>query len=59
MKLAVILLSSLFIYLLSCFIVSKIFAKAKIKKGYAYIPIVNIWIFNKSNKYMVMDLFKY
>ncbi len=41
MKLVVILLSCLAVYLLSSFIVSKIFAKAKIKKGYAYIPIYN------------------
>ena len=41
MKLAVILLSILFTYLLSSFIVSRIFNKTKIKKGYAYIPIYN------------------
>ena len=41
MKLAVILISCAFIYLLSCFIVSRIFKKAKIKGILAYIPIVN------------------
>ncbi|MBP3635171.1 MAG: protein translocase subunit SecD [Bacilli bacterium] len=41
MNLVVIILSSLIIYLLSSFVVSKIFAKAKIKKVYAYIPIFN------------------
>lgn len=37
----VITVSSIIIYLLSCFIVSKIFKKAKIKEVYAYIPIIN------------------
>lgn len=37
----VIILSCLITYLLSCFIVSNIFKKAKIKKGYAYIPVFN------------------
>lgn len=41
MKLVVIILSCLVTYLLSCFVVSKIFKKAKIKKGYAYIPVFN------------------
>ena len=41
MKLAVILISSLAIYLLSCFIVSRIFKKARINRVLAYIPIVN------------------
>ena len=41
MKLSIILICCLFIYLLSSFIVSMIFAKEKIKKGYAYVPIVN------------------
>ena len=41
MKLLIILLSCLLAYLLSCFIVSKIFKKSNIKKGYAYIPIFN------------------
>lgn len=41
MKLAVILISILVSYLLSSFIVSGIFKKAKIKKGYAYIPVFN------------------
>ena len=40
MKLVVIL-SCLFIYLLSCFIVSNIFKKANIKRLYAYIPVYN------------------
>ncbi len=37
----IIILSCLITYLLSCFIVSKIFKKEKIRKGYAYIPIFN------------------
>lgn len=37
----VIILSCLITYLLSCFIVSRIFKKTKIKKGYAYIPVFN------------------
>ena len=41
MKLAVILIICLITYLLSSFIVSKIFKKAKIKEGLAYIPIYN------------------
>lgn len=41
MKLASLIISIIISYLLSCFIVSKIFKKAKIKEGLAYIPIYN------------------
>ena len=41
MKLASLIIIITVSYLLSCFIVSKIFKKAKIKEGLAYIPIYN------------------
>ena len=41
MELVVIILSILVAYLLSSFIVSRIFVKANIKKGYGFIPVFN------------------
>ena len=41
MELVVIILSILVAYLLSSFVVSRIFVKANIKKGYGFIPIFN------------------
>lgn len=41
MNLAVIIISIIAVYLLSSFVVSKIFKKTKIKEGLAYIPIYN------------------
>lgn len=38
MNVMVVILISLICYLALCFVLSKIFAKINIKKGYAYIP---------------------
>ena len=41
MNVMVVILISLICYLALCFVLSKIFAKINIKKGYAYIPFFN------------------